>query len=70
MTKEGLLKIISLKAAMNKGISSSLQATFPDLVNSPRPLVENPKIEDPNWLSGFCWCGRVFFSRCTGICGS
>lgn len=53
LTKEGLLKIISLKAAMNKGISSSLQATFPDLVYSPRPLVENPKIEDPNWLSGF-----------------
>ena len=53
LTKQGLIEIISLKASMNKGLSDSLKADFPDLVLSPRPLVLNQTIEDPNWLSGF-----------------
>ena len=53
LAKEGdasssLKKIVSLKAAMNKGLSSSLKEAFPDLIPSPRPLVLNQKIEDPN----------------------
>jgi hypothetical protein len=32
LTKEGLLKLVSLKALMNKGLTSELKAAFPDLV--------------------------------------
>ncbi len=38
LTKEGLIKIVSLKAAFNdSGLSEKLQREFPDLV----PLAEN-----------------------------
>ena len=52
-TVEGLKKIISLKMSMNKGLSSSLQAAFPGIDPTPRPLVLNQRIEDPSWVSGF-----------------
>jgi len=41
ITEEGLQKIISLKASMNKGLSCSLKAAFPNVVPVPRPLVLN-----------------------------
>ncbi|KAG0122492.1 homing endonuclease [Tuber indicum] len=36
-TEEGLLKIIAIKAAMNKGLSESLKTAFPDFIPVPRP---------------------------------
>jgi len=33
LTKEGLLKLVSLKALMNKGLTDELKAGFPDLVS-------------------------------------
>jgi aspartate ammonia-lyase len=48
LTEEGLKKILSLKASMNKGLSSSLQAAFPNLAPLSRPLVLNQRIEDLN----------------------
>jgi len=38
-TEEGLLKIIAIKAAMNKGLSEYLKTAFPDVVPVPRPVV-------------------------------
>lgn len=32
LTKEGLLKLVSLKALMGKGLTNELKAAFPDLV--------------------------------------
>lgn len=46
---------------MNKGLSCSLKAAFPNVVPVPRPLVLNKKIEDPNWLSGFVDAEGCFF---------
>ena len=48
-----LHKIIAIKASINWGLSEELKLAFPDLVPVGRPLVENPKIIDPNWLAGF-----------------
>jgi hypothetical protein len=32
LTKEGLLKIVSLKASLNLGLSESLKAAFPNII--------------------------------------
>ena len=53
LTPEGLRKIIAIRAAMNLGLSEKLRAAFPDVAPVVRPLVENAKIPDPNWLAGF-----------------
>jgi hypothetical protein len=50
LTEEGLKEIISLKASMNKGLSSHLESVtgLPKFTPAPRPLVLNQSIEDPN----------------------
>ena len=53
LTQEGLIKIIAIKASMNLGLSEELKLAFPDVVPVVRPLVENPKNIDSNWLAGF-----------------
>ena len=50
---EGLQKIISFKASLNLGLSEDLQKAFPNQIAIQRPLIENQKIKDPNWLAGF-----------------
>lgn len=39
ITKEGLLKIVSIKSSINRGLSSELYAAFPNILPIPRPLV-------------------------------
>ncbi len=53
LTPEGLLKIVNIKASMNKGLSEELQDAFPNVVPVLRPVVDTPSIRDPNWLAGF-----------------
>ena len=48
LTKEGLAKLVSLKASMNLGISDELKASFPKITPVARPLVLNQEIKDPN----------------------
>ena len=43
----GLLKIVSIKASMNQGLSSQLKDAFPNIVPAARPLILNQKIKDP-----------------------
>ena len=52
-TSEGLIKIVSLKASMNKGLSDKLAIDFSNVVPEIRPKVEDQEIKDPNWLAGF-----------------
>lgn len=53
LTKNGLLKLINLKASLNLGLSENLKLNFSDFIPVERPLVENTKIQDINWLIGF-----------------
>lgn len=54
LTKEGLLKIISLKASLNLGLSKVLEAAFPNITPAIRYIDSSAvNIPDPNWLSGF-----------------
>ena len=53
LTKDGLRKIVAIRAAMNLGLPYKLKLAFPDVVPVERPLVELPKTIDPEWLAGF-----------------
>lgn len=53
LTSEGLIKIISIKASMNNGLSSVLTEAFPSITPIDRPLVKGIEISDPNWVAGF-----------------
>jgi hypothetical protein len=50
---EGLQNIISIKAAMNKGLSDELKSNFINLNIVERPLIVTKNIFDPNWIAGF-----------------
>jgi hypothetical protein len=53
LTPEGLRKVISIKASINKGLSEPLKEAFPDVIPAARPVRENISIYDPQWLAGF-----------------
>jgi len=53
LTSEGLIKIISIKASINKGLSPVLTEAFPSITPIDRPLVQGIEISDPNWVAGF-----------------
>lgn len=49
---KGLMKIISIKASMNNGLSDEMELNFPDVKPISRHLVTNINIVDHNWISG------------------
>ena len=53
LTLDGLRKIVAIRASMNRGLSEKVKLAFPDVVPVVRPIVENPRIPDPNWIAGF-----------------
>ena len=60
LNTEGLLKIISIKASINQGLSEKIKATFTQLLPVTRPKVKN-QIMDPHWLAGFTSGEGCFF---------
>jgi hypothetical protein len=54
-----LLKILAIKALMNRGLSDELKSAFPDLVPAIKPLLKNPQIYK-GWMHGFV-CGEGSF---------
>jgi len=54
LKKEGFLNILSLKSNLNRGLSKTLIAEFPEIKLIKRPLLElNTTPLDNNWISGF-----------------
>ena len=53
LTKDGIRKLVSIKASQNLGISSALESAFENIIPVERPLVVEKKVPDPNWLAGF-----------------
>ena len=53
VTQEGLLTLVSLKAALNRGLSETLNIAFPDIIPVMRPEVQLLENIDPFWLTGF-----------------
>lgn len=52
LTEEGLLKIISIRASLNKGLSDKLNDSFPGIVPAIKPSVPDISILDAQWLAG------------------
>jgi hypothetical protein len=61
LTKEGLLKLVSIKASINNGLSSKLKSEFPGIIPAIRPDVLSTEIKDMNWLSGFTEAEGSFY---------
>lgn len=55
LTEEGLLKIISLRSGLNKGLSDSLKTAFPKFsaLDMSVYTINNLPILNPYWVSGF-----------------
>jgi len=53
LTKQGIEKIISIRASLNKGLTPLLAEYFPNLVPVKRPITEFKGSLDSNWLAGF-----------------
>jgi len=49
------------EANLNLGLSDTLKADFPNIIPIARPLIQNQKIQDPNWLAGFTSAEGCFF---------
>lgn len=69
LTKEGLIKLVEIKAAFPKGLTEKLKFNFPH-INSIRPPEYKPNLSNLNyyWLTGFINTdGSFFFSLTRGI---
>ena len=53
LTMEGLQKIVSIKASVNKGLTDELKVAFPNTIPVLRPLAVNTKIPHEEWMAGF-----------------
>jgi hypothetical protein len=47
LTESGLNKILSLKSALNLGLSEELKTAFPNIIPIKRPIVKLPIVIDP-----------------------
>lgn len=61
LTKDGLIKIVNLKASLNKGLSNKLKIFFFPKVTIKRSKIDSPIIIDYNWVAGF-FTGEDCFS--------
>nr|YP_010722997.1 homing endonuclease [Leptographium procerum]WDW21002.1 homing endonuclease [Leptographium procerum]WDZ67184.1 homing endonuclease [Leptographium procerum] len=52
LNKEGLKKVISIRATMNLGLSEELKFIFPDIKPYSRPSLPKINNVDPNWIAG------------------
>ena len=68
LTKEGLNKLISIKASMNRGLSKELKTLFPDIVPMVLSIIERNTVPNPYWFAGFtsgegCFSIRIHKSQ-------
>jgi hypothetical protein len=54
LNKEGFIKVLSIKASINLGLSDELELNFPNIkpISRPLPPLLNKSIIDPNWIAG------------------
>lgn len=65
LNEEGLQEIINIRAYLNLGLSDILKESFPNTTPVLRPLVNNKKIPDPQWVAGFVSGEGCFFVKIT-----
>lgn len=59
----GLNEIVTYKAAMNKGLPSSLKEAFLNIIPKGRPVISNSNKLTSGWLSGFTSAEGSFMKR-------
>ena len=63
LTLEGLRKLVALRASLNWGLPSALEAAFSNTIPHTRPSVLDFGIKDPQWLAGFTSAEGCFLVR-------
>lgn len=68
LTNEGLRRLLAIKAAMNRGLSESLNSEFSDIIPVARPQVLDQSIPNAEWVAGFtsgegCYYVKVTSSK-------
>ncbi len=53
LTIEGLHKLISIRASINRGLKDELIKFFPNVIPICRSIINSTEIPDPNWIAGF-----------------
>lgn len=61
LNKNGVKKIVKLKASLNKGLSEKLKLNFPNIIKIERPSKNLPTCINYNWFAGF-FSGEGCFS--------
>lgn len=61
LSKEGLNKIMSIKASMNLGLSTELEEEFTNIQPVKLPVGLKQNITDPQWVAGFTTGDGCFF---------
>ena len=61
LNKEGLKKIVNLKASLNRGLTKKLEICFPDTIKVKKPITSLSKNMDYNWFAGFFTGDGCFF---------
>jgi len=52
LTEQGLVKLVSIRASINLGLSATLMNAFPNVLKLNRPLIKLTDL-DLNWFAGF-----------------
>ena len=65
LKQEGLIRILELKASLNKGLLPELEKAYPNIKAKARPIIQLPTNLDINWLIGFIDGEGSFFVNIT-----
>lgn len=52
MTEQGILKILSIKDSMGKGLGNHIKILYPNIVKYIRPVIDQQTIKSVWWLIG------------------
>lgn len=58
-----MIKILELKASLNRGLSNKIQELFPDLSIIKRPISKSIYTIDPNWFAGLFSAEGCFYIK-------
>lgn len=63
LTEKGLLKILSIKNSMGKGLNINMKTLYPNLEYIARPVIEKQNITSVWWLIGFVDAEGTFYIK-------